>query len=199
MFDFWTNRRVSRSSSRGRLCSHLAKRGRRGAKTYRERRSRSDRSGRWSLRRWGRACIHRICPLNRKWKYPKFLGDNTENSNLVSRNYSIRTYSTSSNSNLVNRTYCPKPLQSCLALISKDDGSYKSKRVRDTSSRAIWTTIWRRTRVDQMGWSNWSTNWYIWRGYHFCCMARSLRSLRQVATLRHGHKARRSASLRSCI
>ena len=32
-----------------------------------------------------------------------------ENSNLVSRNYSIRTYCTSSNSNLVNRTYCPKP------------------------------------------------------------------------------------------
>ena len=30
-------------------------------------------------------------------------------------------------------------------------------------------------------------------------MARSLRSLRQVATLRHGHMARRSASLRSCI
>ena len=35
--------------------------------------------------------------------------------------------------------------------------------------------------------------------YHICCMARSLRSLRQVATLRHGHMARRSASLRSCI
>ena len=34
---------------------------------------------------------------------------------------------------------------------------------------------------------------------HICCMARSLRSLRQVATLRHGHMARRSASLRSCI
>ena len=31
-----------------------------------------------------------------------------ENSNLVSRNYSIRTYCTSSNSNLVNRTHCPK-------------------------------------------------------------------------------------------
>ena len=30
-------------------------------------------------------------------------------------------------------------------------------------------------------------------------MARLLRSLRQVATLRHGHMARRSASLRSCI
>ena len=29
--------------------------------------------------------------------------------------------------------------------------------------------------------------------------SRSLRSLRQVATLRHGHMARRSASLRSCI
>ena len=28
--------------------------------------------------------------------------------NLVSRNYSIRTYCTSSYSNLVNRTYCPK-------------------------------------------------------------------------------------------
>ena len=33
----------------GRLCSHLAKRGRTGAKTWRERRSRSDRSGSWSL------------------------------------------------------------------------------------------------------------------------------------------------------
>ena len=32
-----------------------------------------------------------------------------ENSNLVSRNYSIRAYCTSSNSNLVNRTYCQKP------------------------------------------------------------------------------------------
>ena len=35
-----------------------------------------------------------------------------------------------------------------------------------------------------------------------CCMARSLRSLHQVAkvaTLRHGHMARRSPSLRSCI
>ena len=30
-------------------------------------------------------------------------------------------------------------------------------------------------------------------------MARSLRFLRQVATLRHGHMARRSASVRSCI
>ena len=30
---------------------------------------------------------------------------------------------------------------------------------------------------------------------HICCMARSLRSLRQVATLRHGHMARRFASL----
>ena len=46
----------------GRLCSHLAERGRTGAKTYQERRSRSNRSGSWSLRRWGRACIHRICP-----------------------------------------------------------------------------------------------------------------------------------------
>ena len=33
----------------------------------------------------------------------------------------------------------------------------------------------------------------------YSCIARSLRSLRQVATLRHGHMARRSASLRSCI
>ena len=39
----------------------------------------------------------------------------------------------------------------------------------------------------------------IWRGLNICCMARSLGSLRQVATLRHGHMARRSASLRSCI
>ena len=29
--------------------------------------------------------------------------------------------------------------------------------------------------------------------YRICCMARSLRSLGQVATLRHGHMARRSA------
>ena len=29
--------------------------------------------------------------------------------------------------------------------------------------------------------------------YRVCCMARSLRSLRQVATLRHGHMARRFA------
>ena len=36
-----------------------------------------------------------------------------ENSNLVSRNYSIRTYCTSSNSNLVNRTYCPRPFVVC--------------------------------------------------------------------------------------
>ena len=35
--------------------------------------------------------------------------------------------------------------------------------------------------------------------YRICCMARSLPSLRQVATLRHGYMARRSASLRSCI
>ena len=34
---------------------------------------------------------------------------------------------------------------------------------------------------------------------YICCMARSLRSLRQVATLRHDQLARRSASLRSCI
>ena len=34
---------------------------------------------------------------------------------------------------------------------------------------------------------------------NICCMALSLRSRRQVATLRHGHMARRSASLRSCI
>ena len=30
---------------------------------------------------------------------------------------------------------------------------------------------------------------------HICCMAWLLRALRQVATLRHGHMARRSASL----
>ena len=35
--------------------------------------------------------------------------------------------------------------------------------------------------------------------YRICCMARSLRSLRQVATLRNDHMARRSAPLRSCI
>ena len=41
--------------------------------------------------------------------------------------------------------------------------------------------------------------WNAVEFYRFCCMARSLRSLRQVATLRHGHISRRSASLRSCI
>ena len=41
--------------------------------------------------------------------------------------------------------------------------------------------------------------WNAIEFYRICCMARSLRSLRQVATLRHGHMARRSASLRSCI
>ena len=41
--------------------------------------------------------------------------------------------------------------------------------------------------------------WNAVEFYRICCMARSLRSLRQVATLRHGHMARRSASLRSCI
>ena len=37
--------------------------------------------------------------------------------------------------------------------------------------------------------------WNAVEFYRICCMARSLRSLRQVATLRHGHMARRSASL----
>ena len=32
---------------------------------------------------------------------------------------------------------------------------------------------------------------------NICCMARSLRSLRQVATLRHGHMARRFAAFRA--
>ena len=32
------------------------------SKDLAERRSQSDRSGSWSLRRWGRACIRRICP-----------------------------------------------------------------------------------------------------------------------------------------
>ena len=41
--------------------------------------------------------------------------------------------------------------------------------------------------------------WKTVEFYCICCMARSLRSLRQVATLRRGHMARRSASLRSCI
>ena len=41
--------------------------------------------------------------------------------------------------------------------------------------------------------------WNAVEFYRICCMARSLRSLRQVATLRHGHMERRSASLRSCI
>ena len=41
--------------------------------------------------------------------------------------------------------------------------------------------------------------WNAVEFYRICCMARSLRSLRQIATLRHGHMARRSASLRSCI
>ena len=35
----------------------------------------------------------------------------------------------------------------------------------------------------------------LFEDVHICCTARSLRSLRQVATLRHGHMARRSASL----
>ena len=55
----------------GRLCSHLAKRGRTGAKTQRERRWRSDRSGSWSLRRWGRACIHHICPTSIYFHFQK--------------------------------------------------------------------------------------------------------------------------------
>ena len=37
--------------------------------------------------------------------------------------------------------------------------------------------------------------WNAVEFYGFCCMARSLRSLRQVATLRQSHMARRSASL----
>ena len=32
--------------------------------------------------------------------------------------------------------------------------------------------------------------WNAVEFYRICCMARSLRSLRQVATLRHGHMAR---------
>ena len=41
--------------------------------------------------------------------------------------------------------------------------------------------------------------WNAVEFYRICCMAWSLRSLRQVATLRHGHLARRSVSFRSCI
>ena len=41
--------------------------------------------------------------------------------------------------------------------------------------------------------------WNAVEFYRFWCMAQSLRSLRQIATLRHGQMARRSASLRSCI
>ena len=41
--------------------------------------------------------------------------------------------------------------------------------------------------------------WNAVEFYRICCMARSLRSFRQVATLRQCHMARRSASLRSCI
>ena len=41
--------------------------------------------------------------------------------------------------------------------------------------------------------------WNAVEFYRICCMARSLRSLRQVATLRHGLMTRRSASFRSCI
>ena len=37
--------------------------------------------------------------------------------------------------------------------------------------------------------------WNAVEFYRVCCMARSPRSLRQVATLRHGHMARRFASL----
>ena len=49
----------------GRLCPHIAKRGRTRAKTWRERRSRSDHSGSCSLRRWGRPCIHCILSHHR--------------------------------------------------------------------------------------------------------------------------------------
>ena len=41
--------------------------------------------------------------------------------------------------------------------------------------------------------------WNAVEFHRIYCMARSLRSLRQVATLRHSHMTRRSASLRSCI
>ena len=41
--------------------------------------------------------------------------------------------------------------------------------------------------------------WNAVEFYRICCLARSLRSLRQVATLKQGHMARRSALLRSCI
>ena len=41
--------------------------------------------------------------------------------------------------------------------------------------------------------------WNAVEFYCICCMARSLHSLRQVATLVHGQMARRSASHRSCI
>ena len=41
--------------------------------------------------------------------------------------------------------------------------------------------------------------WNAVEFYRICFMARSLRSLRQVATLRHGHLARRSAPLRFAL
>ena len=47
-------------------------------------------------------------------------------------------------------------------------------------------------------WSN-CREWNAVEFCRICCMARSLRSLRQVATMRHGDMAGRSASLRSCI
>ena len=46
-----------------------------------------------------------------------------------------------------------------------------------------------RVRFDRIA----AIEWNAVEFYCLCCMARSLRSLRQVATLRHGHMARRSA------
>ena len=55
-----------------------------------------------------------------------------------------------------------------------------------------------RTEVEPFDRNAW-IEWNAVEFYRVCCMARSLRSIRQVATLRHGNMARRSASLRSCI
>ena len=55
-----------------------------------------------------------------------------------------------------------------------------------------------RTEVEPFD-RNAGIDWNAVEFYRISFMARSLGSLRQVATLRHGHMARRSASLRSCI
>ena len=59
-----------------------------------------------------------------------------ETSDLVSRNYSFRTYCTSSNSNLVKRTYCPKPQKRVLKWVLNNcfKLSHSSSKNKDASS-----------------------------------------------------------------